>query len=201
MKKVQDDDLVQFNVIKALRRHIFVQIDKLNKDYRDEFPQDPWWFTIRKKKAPMMQKLAEFDEILVKVSSMYEENKQLRIPEQLADAEYSDQSDEEYDLARDYLMDNIIALRDRKSFDVVKELELLYLRRQSQEYDYEAQQHISNRRQRRTKLQRFLDKKLEYFFGFNQLPYHYEEEGSSESSDSDSLETINEVTQDSDSTT
>jgi cell shape-determining protein MreC len=38
----------------------------------------------------MMQKLAEFDEILVKVASMYEENKQLRIPEQLADAEYSD---------------------------------------------------------------------------------------------------------------
>lgn len=97
-------------------------------------------------------------------------------------------------------MDNMIALRDRKSFDVIKELELLYLRRQSQEYDIEAQQHISNRRQRRTKLQRFLDKKLEYFFGFNQLPYHYEEEDSSDSSDSDSLETISEVSQDLDST-
>ena len=147
-----------------------------------------------------MQKLAEFDQILVKVASMYEENKQLRFPEQLADAEYSDQSDEEYDLARDYLMDNMIALRGRKSFDVVKELELLHLRRQSQIYDNEAQQHISNRRQRRTKLQRFLDKKLEYFFGFNQLPYHYEEEDSSDSSDSGSLETISEDTEDLDST-
>jgi len=85
VRKVDDEDLTQFNLVKAFRRHIFVLIERLNNDYRQEFPHEPWWYTFKKPKARMLLKLAEFDQILAKVEKQYAKNEHLKIPEQMAD--------------------------------------------------------------------------------------------------------------------
>lgn len=51
----------------------------------------------------------------------------------MADMEYSDHSDEEIDMARDYLMNNQRELRVKKSYDVNQEMLILYALRHVRE--------------------------------------------------------------------